>query len=57
MYVNAEKRQHAVQIPPQNYIKPKNKSFFKDKRKFKTSFRVKKKESEDEKNTYKIELI
>jgi hypothetical protein len=57
MNIIAKKHQSAVQVPPQNYIKPKNKGFFRDKKKFKTSFRMKKKEAEASGISFDVEYI
>ena len=54
--INWNKKQSAAQIPPQNYIIPKDRSILKNKL-GNRSFMKRIKSKPDEKDTYKIELI
>lgn len=56
MNINWGKKQSAAQIPPQNYIIPKDRSILKNKL-GSLSFMKKMKSKPEDKDTYKIELI
>lgn len=55
--INFEKKVSAVQVPPQNYIKPKNRQFFKNKGGSRSFMKGKPKPKGEKADDFNIELI